>query len=77
MTDAAVSELHRNLATLDSESKRQQQHAAHILQTAEKMLETVNNRLAEIKPMTDGDEYQRLVTEKGILEQTIQAAKDR
>jgi hypothetical protein len=74
MSEQAINKLHANLATLQGETGRQKKAAAHILSSAEKMLEGVDKRLAEIHPMTDGDEYQRLLEEKGVLQQVIQQA---
>lgn len=74
MSDAAIAKLHSQLASLAGESTRQQAHAKHILASAKKMLEGVEKRLAEIHGMTDGDEYQKLLVEKGTLQQVIEQA---
>lgn len=75
MSEQQINKLHANLATLQGETGRQKKAAAHILESAEKMLEGVDKRLAEIHAATDGDEYQRLLEEKGVLQQVIAQAK--
>jgi hypothetical protein len=74
MSEQQISKLHANLATLQGETARQKAAAKHILDSAEKMLEGVDKRLADIHPMTDGDEYQRLLQERGVLQQVNQQA---
>lgn len=73
--EQAISKLHANLGTLQGETARQKKAAAHILSSAEKMLEGVDKRLGEIHPSTDGAEYQRLLEEKGVLQQVIAQAR--
>lgn len=75
MSEQQINKLHANLADLQGETGCQKAAAKHILDSAEKMLEGVDKRLAEIHPMTDGDEYQRLLEEKGVLQQTIEQAR--
>ncbi len=74
MSQADIDKLHRHLATLDGESARQVKHAKQIHESAAKALAAVEKRLAEIRPMTDSTEYQRLMEEKGVLQQVIAQA---
>jgi len=71
MSDAQIAKLHRDLATLQSGAARQQKHQKEIQGAAKKMLETVNQRLSEVKAFEEPDEYQSLLTEKGVLEQVL------
>jgi len=71
MSDAQIAKLHRDLGTIQSESARQKKHQQHIQSAAKKMLETVNQRLSEVKAFEEPDEYQSLLTEKGVLEQVL------
>lgn len=75
MSDARINKLHRDLAALQGESARQRQHQQQITNATHKMLESVNQQLHNLVPADKPDEYEHLLTEKGILEQTLESAK--
>jgi hypothetical protein len=74
VSEQQINKLHAYLATLQGETSRQNKASKHILDSAEKMLAAVDKRLSEINGMTDAEEYQRLIEEKGVLHQVIESA---
>jgi hypothetical protein len=74
MSQADIDKLHQHLNTLEAESARQAKGEKQINQAATKRLAAVEKRLGEIKPMSEPDEYQQLLEEKGILQQMLGAA---
>jgi hypothetical protein len=71
MSQADIDKLHGHLTDLNSESARQVKGSKQINESAVKMLAAVEKRLAEIHPMSESDEYQHLMQEKGVLQQVI------
>lgn len=71
MSDAQIAKLHRDLATLQGESSRQKKHQQEIQAAAKKQLESVTDQLSKLRAFDEPDEYERLTTEKGVLEQVL------
>ena len=75
MSQADIDKLHGHLKTLDAESARQGKGEKQIIESATKKLAATVKRLGEIHPMSEPDEYQRLLQEKGVLQQVIGVAR--
>ena len=71
MSQANIDKLHRHLGELDTEAARQTKGAKQIHESAVKKLAEVEKRLGEIHGMSDPEEYQQLLLEKGVLQQVI------
>jgi hypothetical protein len=71
VSQADIDKLHGHLKTLDGEAARQVKGGKQITEAAAKKLAATVKRLAEIKPMSEPDEYQQLLEEKGVLEQVL------
>jgi hypothetical protein len=75
MSQADIDKLHGHLKTLDAESARQVKGEKQITESAEKRLAKIEKRLGEIHAMSEPDEYQRLMLEKGVLQQVLGTAR--
>jgi len=71
MSQADIDKLHGHLKDLDGETARQVKGGKQIQDAAVKKLAAIEQRLGEIKPMTESDEYQHLLEEKGVLQQVV------
>ncbi len=71
MSQADIDKLHGHLKTLDDEAARQVKGGKQITESASKKLAETVKRLGEIHPMSEPDEYQQLLEEKGVLEQVL------
>ena len=71
MSQSDIDKLHGHLAELESETKRQQGGAKEIHKATVAMLAAVEKRLGEIHGLTDKEEYQHLLQEKGVLQQVL------